>query len=116
MKRKLNDKQIEKRNLEASVLMRAWMAPKTEPRWKGDYCYEVDTAVGVYRFGMPHYGGRSVWVFGRFDDPSVAKAHFDCNPFTGKYNHFWDTLTPAETVESLKTLITNLKAYVPAMV
>jgi hypothetical protein len=42
-------------------------------------------------------------VLTRFDDPSTARRHFDCNPYSGKWNHhYFDGWTVEVAVADLE--------------
>jgi hypothetical protein len=40
-------------------------------------------------------------VFTRFDDPEAARESVDCNPASGKWNHFYFEGTVEEAIENL---------------
>ena len=44
-------------------------------------------------------------VFTRFDDPKAASAIVDCNPHSGKWNHFYFEGTVEYAIESLSLLL-----------
>lgn len=53
-------------------------------------CFNLDTKAGMLTLRLtPHGTDELGTVFGRFDDPSVAKQFTSCNPHSGKWNHHY---------------------------
>lgn len=53
---------------------------------------EIETIAGRYTFEADPVADGFCTVFGRFAEPSRAKAHVDCNPFSGKWNFHYGKL------------------------
>lgn len=56
----------------------------------GMYQWELATRYGQLRLTVREnrFEGPGT-VFTRFDDPSTARRHLDCNPYSGKWNHHY---------------------------
>lgn len=47
------------------------------------YNHTINTTLGKFRFGWVN---DKTWICGKFENPTLAKEVYTCNPFNGKYN------------------------------
>lgn len=64
--------------------------------------HKINTKLGVFRFG---WVGKD-FIYGRFENPDLAKKVYTCNPFTGKYNFHGK-----ECLLDLMNLLWDLRQY-----
>lgn len=51
------------------------------------------------------------WVAGRFVDPRHARRFVDCNPYTGKWIHYWAGGAPELALAAIDGQLRTLLAY-----
>jgi hypothetical protein len=68
----------------------------------GAYSFTLETKAGLLRLQVTENttSGPGT-VFTRFDDPEAARELVDCNPASGKWNHFFFDGTVETAIESL---------------
>jgi hypothetical protein len=56
----------------------------------GDYDFALQTKAGLLKLHPSENMAEGLGtVFTRFDDPQAARQLVNCNPFSGKWNHFY---------------------------
>jgi hypothetical protein len=64
------------------------------------FTWRVMTYLGPLGIHRPSESRRDVWIFDRWENPKRARPLTQCNPYTGKWNHYWTgQATPEEVAD-----------------
>ena len=71
------------------------------------YNHKINTKFGIFQFG---WSMDKSWIAGKFENPTLAKEVYTCNPYSGKYN-FWGAGKDYTPLNKLMNFLDDLKKH-----